>query len=183
VTVWLLLTLPLLVAMAVLLHNPSAFALLGQAAQRMMGRFARGFDITTWSLTLNHAMRSLFQRPLRLSAAVLYQIAGLLVGALETWLVLRWVDRPVSIPASIALEATTQAVRHFIFFVPAGLGAQEAALMGVATLLGIPHEAALALSLAKRMREILFGVPALLGWHWIEARELKGKRLRALDAR
>jgi uncharacterized membrane protein YbhN (UPF0104 family) len=118
-----------------------------------------------------------------LSTAVLYQIAGMLVGALETWLVLRWVDQPVSIPASIALEATTQAVRHFIFFVPAGLGAQEAALMGVATLLGIPHEAALALSLAKRMREILFGVPALLGWHWIEARELKGKRLRALDAR
>ncbi len=175
VTLWLVLTVPLLIVLGVLLSNPSAFAVLGQVTQRLVGRFAPSFDIVAWTLSLNGAMRSLFAAPLRLCAAVLYQFAGLLVGALETWLVLRWINQPVSIPASIALEATTQAVRHFIFFVPAGLGAQEAALMGVAALLGIPNEAALALSLAKRMREILFGVPALLGWHLIEARELKGR--------
>lgn len=182
VTLWLLLTLPLLLVLAILLHNPTAFALLGEAAQRLVGRFARSFNIVAWSMSLNEAMRSLFQAPLRLCAAVLYQVAGLLVGALETWLVLRWVDQPVSIPASIALEATTQAVRHFIFFVPAGLGAQEAALMGVAALLGLPQEAALALSLAKRMREILFGLPALLGWQWIEARALTPDRPGGLQS-
>jgi len=181
VTLGLVLTLPVLIVLAILLRHPSAFALLGQATQRLMGRFARSFDILAWSLSLNRAMRSLFQAPLRLCAAVGYQVAGLLVGSLETWLVLRWVDHPVSLPASIGLEATTQAVRHFIFFLPAGLGAQEAALMGVGAMLGIPPDAALALSLAKRMREILFGVPALLAWHWIEARELKGKRLKALN--
>jgi uncharacterized membrane protein YbhN (UPF0104 family) len=167
--------------MALLLSNPTAFALLGQAMQRLMGRFAKSFNIVGWSLSLSGAMRSLFQAPLRLSAAVLYQLAGIIIGTLETWLILRWVDQPVSIPAALALEATTQAVRHFIFFVPAGLGAQEAALIGVAVLIGIPNEAALALSLAKRMREILFGLPALLGWQWIEARELRSKRLKALD--
>lgn len=181
VTLWLVLTVPLLIVLAVLLRNQRAFALLGQATQRLMGRFARGFDFSRWSLSLNLALRSLFQAPSRLCAAVLFQVASLLVGALETWLVLSWVNHPVSIPAAIALEATTQAVRHFIFFVPAGLGAQEAALMSVAASLGIPQEAALALSLAKRMREILFGLPALLGWQWIEARELKGKRVKALD--
>jgi len=181
VTVWLLVTLPALLLMALLLSNPTAFALLGQAMQRLMGRFAKSFNIVGWSLSLNAAMRSLFQAPLRLSAAVLYQLAGIILGTLETWLILRWVDQPVSIPAALALEATTQAVRHFIFFVPAGLGAQEAALMGVAVLIGIPNEAALALSLAKRMREILFGLPALLGWQWIEARELRSKRLKALN--
>lgn len=31
-------------------------------------------------------------------------------------------------------------------------------------------DAALALSLTKRMREILFGVPALIAWQWLEAR-------------
>ncbi|WP_116812522.1 flippase-like domain-containing protein [Steroidobacter cummioxidans] len=182
VTLWLAITVPLLVLLVVLLRNPSTFALLGQATQRLIGRFARRFDIIAWSMSLNEAMRSLFQTPLRLCAAVLYQIAGLLIGALETWLVLRWVDQPVSMAASIALEATTQAVRHFIFFVPAGLGAQEAALMGVAALLGIPQEAALALSLAKRMREVLFGLPALLGWQWIEARALTPKRSGRLQS-
>lgn len=182
-TLWLVLTVPLLVVLAMLLRNQSAFALLGQAMQRLMGRFTRDFDISGWSLSLNRALRSLFQAPPRLCVAVLFQVAGLLVGVLETWLVLSWVHHPVSIPAAIALEATTQAVRTFIFFVPAGLGAQEAALMGVAASLGIPQEAALALSLAKRMREILFGLPALLGWQWIEARELKGKRVKALDTR
>jgi putative membrane protein len=182
-TLSIVLALPLLILLAVLLRHRSMFALLGRAMQRFTGRFARGFDVVAWSLSLNAAMRSLFQAPVRLCVALLFQVAGLVVGALESWLVLRWLDHPVSVPSAIALEATAQAVRHFIFFVPAGLGAQEAALMGVAVLLGVPHDAALALSLAKRMREILFGVPALLAWHWIEARELRGKRLRALDAR
>jgi putative membrane protein len=181
VTLWLGLALPGLLAMAVLLRNPTAFALLGQATQRLVGHFGSTLNIVAWSLSLNRAMRSLFDAPLRLSAATLYQLAGLIVGVIETWLILRWVDQPVGMPAAIALEATTQAVRHFIFVVPAGLGAQEAALMGMAVLLGLPQEAALALSLAKRMREVLFGLPALLGWQWIEARELKSRRLKALD--
>jgi putative membrane protein len=178
----LVLALPLLALLAVLLRHRRAFALLGRIMQRFIGRFAQGFDVVAWSLSLNTAMRSLFQAPQRLCAALLYQVGAFIVGALESWLVLRWLGQPVSIPSAIALEATAQAVRHFVFFVPAGLGAQEAALMAVAVLLGVPHEAALALSLAKRMREILFGAPALLAWHWIEARELRDKRLRALDA-
>jgi len=32
--------------------------------------------------------------------------------------------------------------------------------------LGIGSEVAIALSLAKRMREILFGLPALAVWQW-----------------
>ncbi len=180
-TLWLALTLPLLVMMALLLRHPTTFALLGQAAHRLVGRFARSFDMVDWSLSLNAALRSQFQAPLRLCAAALYQFASTLVGTLEVWLILRWVDEPVSLAAAIALEAAAQVVRHIIFFVPAGLGAQEAALLGVATLLGIPPETALALSLAKRMREILFGLPALAAWQWIEARELKSKRAHAVE--
>jgi putative membrane protein len=181
VILWFVVALPVLLVMAASLRTPSVIALLGRATQRLMGRFARSVNLAAWSLSLHDAMRRLFQAPLRLCAAVLYQLAGLIVGTLETFLILRWLDQPVSIPAAIALEATTQAVRHFIFVVPAGLGVQEAALMGMTVLLGTPQEAALALSLAKRMREILFGLPALLGWQWLEVRELRSKRLKALD--
>jgi hypothetical protein len=36
--------------------------------------------------------------------------------------------------------------------------------------LGIGSDVAIALSLAKRMTRILFGVPALLAWQWTETR-------------
>ena len=57
-----------------------------------------------------------------------------------------------------------QAIRHFIFVVPAGVGVQEAGLVGFGYLLGVGNDASIALSLAKRMREVLFGVPALVYW-------------------
>jgi len=64
----------------------------------------------------------------------------------------------------LVLESSTQAIRHFIFFVPAGLGVQEAGLILAGQILGIEAQAVIALSLAKRMREVLFGLPALMMW-------------------
>jgi hypothetical protein len=40
-------------------------------------------------------------------------------------------------------------------------------------------EIALSLALIKRVREILFGVPALLSWQWVEARQLRQARAAA----
>jgi len=39
-------------------------------------------------------------------------------------------------------------------------------------MLGITGELALAVSMAKRMREVLCGLPALLSWQWLEGRRL-----------
>ena len=96
-------------------------------------------------------------------------LAGFVAGALETWLALYWLQHPVGFGTALALESLTQAIRHFIFVVPAGLGVQEAGLVGFGYLLGLGNDATIALSLAKRMREILFGVPALVYWQglWI----------------
>src|SRR5580704_15800648 len=81
-----------------------------------------------------------------------------------SWLAPRWLQHPVGFGTALALESLTQAIRHFIFVVPAGLGVQEAGLVGFGYLLGLGNDASIALSLAKRMREILFGVPALAYW-------------------
>jgi len=71
------------------------------------------------------------------------------------------------------LESLTLAVRHFAFFVPGGIGVQEAGLVLFGNLIGLPADLAVALSLAKRVREIGFGVPALLSWQWVEGRRLQ----------
>jgi putative membrane protein len=117
-----------------------------------------GVDIAIRELTAAHA---------RLTRAIVWQLSGLITGCAETWLALRWLHHPVSLLAALAVESLTMAARSFIFVAPAGLGVQEAGLIGVGHLLGITSDVAIALSLAKRMREILFGLPALAAWHWM----------------
>ena len=99
-----------------------------------------------------------------LAKSIGWQVAGLISGSAETWLVLRWLAHPVSVEGAVALESFTLAARSVFFLVPAGLGVQEAGLAGVGSLLGIGSDVAIALSLAKRAREILFGLPALAAW-------------------
>jgi hypothetical protein len=67
----------------------------------------------------------------------------------------------------------TQALRHLAFVVPAGVGVQEAGLVIFGHALGISGELALAVSMAKRMREVLCGLPSLLSWQWMEGRRFQ----------
>jgi hypothetical protein len=49
-------------------------------------------------------------------------------------------------------------------------------VMLLAGLAGVSGDVALSLALIKRMREILFGVPALLSWQWVETHQLRRSR-------
>ena len=98
------------------------------------------------------------------------QFAALLSGAFEIWFALRLFGHPVGVETAIVLESMTQALRHLAFVVPAGIGVQEAGLVVFGHVLGIGGELALAVSMAKRMRELLWGLPSLLSWQWCEGR-------------
>jgi hypothetical protein len=71
------------------------------------------------------------------------------------------------------LESLTYAMRSAAFFVPSGWGVQEGAYVVLGAMVGLSPGTALALSLAKRAREITIGVPALLTWQAIETRALR----------
>jgi uncharacterized membrane protein YbhN (UPF0104 family) len=101
------------------------------------------------------------------------QFLALLMGAFEVWFALRLFAHPVGIGTALILESMNQAMRHLAFMVPAGLGVQEATLVLFGSALGISSELALAVSMAKRLREVLCGVPALLSWQWLEGRRLQ----------
>ena len=58
------------------------------------------------------------------------------------------------------------AARSLGFVLPAGLGAQEAGLAAVAVALGVPLEEAVAMSMLKRLREVLMNLPGLIAWRW-----------------
>jgi putative membrane protein len=168
------LSLAVILAFAILLKHGSAFHHVERAATsvlRALWREGPRFD----GRSLDAAIEYLLASPRRLLTASLWQIVGLLVGCTETWLILQWLGHPVSAGAAIALESLTQAARSIFFVIPSGLGIQEAGLIGVGGLIGIDAEVSISLSLAKRLREILFGLPALGGWQWLarNRRELK----------
>ena len=162
-------SLPVVVLLGVLLRYGSVFERLERLAVRLLGEQALSF-LAGQSASLDAAIRDLWRDRPRLLTTMAWQVTGMVSGSLETWLALRWLGHPVHFGAAVALESLTMTVRNFVFLVPAGLGVQEASLVGFGALLGIDGDLALALSLAKRMREILFGVPALLSWYWVEGR-------------
>jgi putative membrane protein len=166
-----LLTLPLPVLAYWLLRHGAVFARLQGWALRMLGRRYHALDMD--GVRLDAEIASLFGQAGRLGLALGWAFAGYLIGSFETWFALYLLGRPVSIAAAVAIEALTQATRHASFLVPAGLGVQEAAVLLFGMLVGVGGDVALSLALVKRMRELMFGVPALLSWHWVEARLLR----------
>ncbi len=70
------------------------------------------------------------------------------------------------------LESLILAVRASAFFVPGALGVQEGAFVLLGAVIGLSPEVALALSLIKRFRELVIGVPALLVWQFAEGRQM-----------
>ena len=71
---------------------------------------------------------------------------------------------------AIALEALLCTLRSIAAPVPAAIGVQEWGYAMLAPLFGLPAEMGVAVSLLKRAREIVLGVPALLYWQSVEGR-------------
>jgi len=105
-------------------------------------------------------------------AAVLHMVAWSL-GTVETWLVLAAMGRRTAFSEALVIESLGMgAARSAGFAVPAALGVQEAGLIVVCGLFGILPETAIALSMVKRSRDLVMGLPGLVAWQWSEGRRL-----------
>ena len=181
ISVGLLLSLPIPVVVFFLLRHGAVFKRIETFARQLLGeknRFAMRLD----GARLDSEVHRLFSQPGRLAQTLAWQLAGYVIGSVETWFALKLLGHPVDIGAAIAIDALTQAVRHATFIVPGGLGVQEAGVILLAGLAGVSGDVALSLALIKRMREILFGVPALLSWQWVETHQLRQSRAVGLVA-
>ncbi len=176
ILVGLALSLPIPLGMFAALRYGSVFERLEKLAERALG--SANVAALLGGANLDDAIRALLKHRGRLLGCMLWQLACYVLGAFECWFTLRLLGHEVTPWAAITLEAMTQAVRHFIFVVPAGLGVQEGGLILFGQLIGLPTDVAVALSLTKRAREVVFGLPALISWQWVE-----GRRLRALWSR
>lgn len=124
--------------------------------------------------SLDEELRASLRRGWALLLAGGLQLLAFISASFEVWFVLHLVGRPVSAEAAVALESLTQAARYLAFIVPAGIGVQEVGFVLFGQMLGVGADLALAVSIAKRLREVLCGVPSLLSWQWMEVRRLHG---------
>ncbi len=118
------------------------------------------------------ALDALLRRRDALVACLGLHVTAKVAHVGETWLVLVLLGAPVSLSTAFIIESLTSAVRAAAFFVPEGLGAQEGTLVLLGGVLGVVPEAALALAVVKRLRELIVGGPALLAWTLGERRLL-----------
>ena len=137
-------------------------------AEKMAGRF---FPQVKQGISFRAAIEELYDSPSRLAAsAALHLLAWIGAGG-GTWIAFRLVGGHIGLLSAIALEALLCTIRSIAAFVPAAIGVQEAGYALLAPLFGLPAEMGLAVSLLKRAREIVLGVPALLYWQSVESRK------------
>lgn len=165
VSVW------MLVGLAVLCGLAAALV----PAQRLgLARLAeRGAQRLGWAGRidgLDQALIAIQRHRRRLAVAALRHLAAWLLGGLEVWCALAALGHPVDATASLVIESLSLAIRGAGFLIPGALGVQEGGLILVCGLLGVPPALGLALSLVKRLRDIVFGVPSLAMWVGMERR-------------
>ena len=135
---------------------------------RAVNRFAGKRDWSGWltkAEAIDAAVQLTYRRKTMVAASFLLSLAGWLVGTGEVYLIVYLFGHPVSWSDALVLESLGQAVRGAAFAVPGALGVQEGGYLLLAPLAGLSSDMGLALSLAKRARELLLGLPGLLYLH------------------
>lgn len=125
---------------------------------------------------LHDSIHRIFRQPLALLKSFNAHLLSWLLGAFEIWLILHFLGVEVSVREALVIESLSQVVRSVAFAIPGALGVQEGGFMLIGAIYGLPPQICLALSLAKRVRELLLGIPALLAWQWMEGRRLWFRR-------
>jgi putative membrane protein len=177
---------PLLIASGVLavpigmfyfLQRRGFFGKLLRAAARFPGK-RHWLEQLSQAEALDAALRSTYDRWPQVAASFGWSLLGWLAGTGEVYLVLHLLGSPVGWGAALVLESLGQAIRGAAFAIPGSLGVQEGGFLLLAPLANLTPEVALALSLAKRAREVLLAVPGLVYLHLSERRFLYYSRPR-----
>lgn len=128
---------------------------------------------------LHEAILAIYRDRRALLVSFLCHLAVWLTGAGEVWLALYFMGVEIGFAEAFVIESLAQAVRSAGFAIPASLGVQEGGYLVFGTLVGLGPEVALALSLVRRVRQLIVGVPGLLFWQFVEGRRVVERRDRS----
>jgi putative membrane protein len=80
---------------------------------------------------------------------------------------------PISLITALAIESILHAILATGFFVPGRIGVQEAAYTLLGAAFGLPPDIALSVSLLRRARDLVIGLPVLFVWQGLEIRRIR----------
>ena len=119
---------------------------------------------------LDQKITEIYGRTNKLFACFIWRLVGWIAKSGENWLFFYFAGAPITIRDAIILESISTAFRSAAFVIPGGLGVQDGSLLFIGSILGLGPDNILALALAKRLRELIVGVPGLLWWFRVESR-------------
>ena len=137
-------------------------------AERIAARF---FPQAGQGVSFHAAIEELYDSRGGLAASSAWHLAAWIGAGGGTYIAFHLVGGHIGLLNAIALEALLCTLRSIAAPVPAAIGVQEWGYAMLAPLFGLPAEMGVAVSLLKRAREIVLGVPALLYWQGVEGRK------------
>jgi putative membrane protein len=149
---------------------------------KMISRLASADDwhsLVHSGQSLDEAIRRQYARRRGVIGCCVWTATSLILGSGEIWIALYALGLQATPVNALILQSMVLTIRSAMFPVPGALGVQEGGYVVVGNLLGIPGDAAFALSLIARVRELILGIPGLIGWQLIEARHVWRARLAA----
>jgi len=154
------------------------------ALAQLLAKLGRGrwVSLVAGGDAIDASVALLYRQRRTIASASAWHLVSWIVGVGEVWLALSFLGHPVSLSSAVMLESLGQAVRAGAFAVPGALGVQEGGYVMLGRVLGLSPEIALALSLTKRVRELLLGVPGLIAWQLDVAATEDGRRRQARSA-
>lgn len=138
----------------------------GAAARRIAG-FLRSPDwagLSSSAEAMDLAIQDLYGERRRLAVSSVWHVLSWLLGAGEIWLAARLLGHPVDLGTALVIESLGEALRTAAFPVPGALGVQEGGFLLLGRAFGFAPDLSIALSLTKRVRELLLGIPGLIVW-------------------
>jgi putative membrane protein len=116
----------------------------------------------------------------KLALGCVMHLIGWTGNGVAGWIAYRALGAPIEFDEALAIEALLSAMAAVAFLVPVNAGVQEAGYVGLGAIFGVPPDLSLGVSLVRRARDIVVGVPILLIWQFVEMRRLRTiKRLSA----
>jgi putative membrane protein len=156
------LLIPVVISFVVLQRRGSSIG------ERMAGRLLPA--AVSHTAAFSTALRSFYKNPFRIVLSTMVHLAAWIASGVWLWLIMRLVGANVDIPSAIAIESLLGALRSATVFVPSSVGVQEAGYALLAQVFGMEPEIGLAVSLLKRARDVVVGVPVLLIWQAVEGK-------------
>ena len=125
---------------------------------------------------LDEAISKLYSQKNVIFKSSIWRLVGWFSGATEVWLALKFLGADTGIFEAVLLESLGQIIRGVAFLVPGAFGIQEGGFVLLGSLMGLTPEIALGMSLSKRFRELVLGIPGLIVWQIEEGKLAFGRK-------